>query len=304
MCKKIIHIGANKTASTTLQRHLFAKSRQIIYIGEDCKDYDRYKNSILSLISDDDIHFDSSSASSIFENAAKTAGGKTLVFSSEDIMTSHVPSVCAQRLSKFLPDAEILLVIRNQLTAVPSMYANHGAYLRNVPRRYWRRYVSFDEWMEHSIEFIKYSLLGSFFYYRILQAFTPYFSKDKIHILFYEDLLSNPFKFGDDLCRILSIPPEETVNFIGSKRERRRNSRRQLRYHRLCEYFGGKDFIRCLPGMLIKDRFKSYLEGGPPADGFMTDYWKNTIVELFSKDNALLSAEYKIDLKKHHYPMT
>lgn len=44
MPRAIIHIGANKTGSTTLQRCLFSKTDKLVYLGEDCKDYISYKD--------------------------------------------------------------------------------------------------------------------------------------------------------------------------------------------------------------------------------------------------------------------
>ena len=57
MPKKIIHIGANKTGSTTLQRHLFSKSSQIAYLGEDCWNYIQIKDILNSLCIDDDMYY-------------------------------------------------------------------------------------------------------------------------------------------------------------------------------------------------------------------------------------------------------
>jgi hypothetical protein len=303
MSKSVIHIGANKTGSTTLQRCLFSKSKDLVYIGEDCDDYAVHQDTILSLISDDDIYFKAREAEDLFNRKKEVAGDKTLLFSSEDIMTSHIPALCAKRLSGYLPDAEILLVVRNQLTAVSSMYANHGAYLRNVPRRYWKRFVSFDEWMDHSTNFIKYSLIGSYFYHRILCGFTQYFDRKKVKILFYEDFISNPSDFIKALCAILCIDADEAIQLVSSRRERTRNTMRQWRYHRFCDHFGGRDIIQFIPGATLKRMAKNYIQSGPPAEGFMSDAWRKRVMELYQEDNAKLMNEYGLDLKKHGYPL-
>lgn len=218
-------------------------------------------------------------------------------------MSTRVPSLCARRLHELLPDAQILVVIRNQLTSVPSWYANHGAYLKMVPRRYWRRYVSFDDWMNYCFEFIKYSPLDSYFYYRILGLYEKLFGKENIHILFYEDFIRNTKQFIIDLCGILEIDAEEASRLLEGKRERRRNSMREFRYHKFTGYMGGKDLISYLPGEKLKQMCRRFLEGGPPAGGFMTDYWQNKIEELYGKDNLMLMKEYNVDLKKYGYPL-
>ncbi|MBP7506360.1 MAG: sulfotransferase [Prolixibacteraceae bacterium] len=307
MSKSVIHIGANKTGSTTLQRYLFSKIDKLIYLGEDCNDYNIYKDILNSLILDDDIHYRYLEAKELFNylNTSAKASEKTFIFSSEDVMSSHVPSLCAKRLHEFLPDADILLIIRNQLTAIPSWYANHGAYLKKVPRRYWRRYVCFDEWMDYCIEFMNYSPLDSFFYHRILGLYEPLFGLHKIHILFYEDFVENKTKFIKNICEILEIREYEkkALSFIEGKRERKRHSMRQLKYNKLCSFLGGKDIVDLLPTPSMKKVLRNFLDSGMPADGFVSEKWKKTIEDLYEQDNHKLVEKYKLDLGKYGYPL-
>jgi hypothetical protein len=305
MPQAFIHIGANKTGSTTLQRWLFAKSTDLVYLGEDCAGYENYRDTLNSLVSDDDLHFVYEEAREIFRGFMVSRGEKTFLYSNEDIMTSRVPTQCAQRLHEFLPDAEILVIVRNQLTAIPSFYANHGAYLKMVPRRYWRRYVSFDEWMDYCTEFIKYSPLDSYFYYRILNLYASLFGKQRIHILLYEDFVNDKEGFIHDLCGILRIQEPEALRLLRGKRERRRNTKREFRYHRFRSWFlRGKSFSYHLPfGAAFTRVWYDFLERGAPADGFMSDYWRNKIIELYKEDNTKFAKEYHLRLKEYAYPV-
>lgn len=305
MRRQVIHIGANKTGSTTLQRCLFAECKDLLYLGEDCNGYEKYKVSLNSLVSDDDFHFEEREAKEIFNKFEVSQGERTFVYSNEDIMTSRVPSQCARRLNQFLPDAEILVVIRNQLTAIPSFYANHGAYLKMVPRRYWRQYVSFDDWMGYCTQFIKYSPLDSYFYYRILSLYASLFGREKIHVLLYEDFVNNKVKFIGDLCGILRIDKEEAQRHLQGRRERRRNTRREFRFHKLRSLFlGGRSFGHRLPlGPTLTRIWNKFLEGGPPADGFMSEEWRTRIIDLYKGDNSQLQREYDLPLKELNYPL-
>jgi hypothetical protein len=305
MTYAVIHIGANKTASTTLQRCLFAKSKDLVYLGEDCANYENYRDTLNSLVSDDDIHFSCESARELFKNFLSSIGDKTALYSNEDIMTSRVPTLCAYRLKEFLPDAEIMIVIRNQLTAIPSMYANHGAYLKMVPRRYWRRYVSFDEWMDYCTTFIKYSALDSFFYHRILDLYASLFGKNKLHILLYEDFVNNEEGFIIDLCRILRIEAVEASKLLSGKRERRRNTSRKLRYNQFRSFFfWGRPISHYLPyGKALSRMWWKFLEKGGPANNFMSDYWRSKIFELYREDNLRLSQDYHLALRDYGYPV-
>jgi hypothetical protein len=46
-----------------------------------------------------------------------------------------------------------------------------------------------------------------------------------------------------------------------------------------------------------------FLEGGGPANDFMTDHWRNKIVELYMEDNLKLSQDYHLTLKDYGYPV-
>ena len=152
--RQLIHIGGNKTASTSLQRRLFAKHPGIQYLGEDCEGYTELRTILDSLVADDDSHFNFETAKELFSGRFNVRNkDATCVYSNEDIMTSFLPSVCAARLKALLPDAHVVMVIRNQLSVWPSWYANHGAYLKNVPRRYWKQHVGFDEWLDYCFSF-------------------------------------------------------------------------------------------------------------------------------------------------------
>ncbi|MFC1764318.1 sulfotransferase [Planctomycetota bacterium] len=304
--KTIIHLGANKTGSTTLQRCLFAKSEELLYLGEDCEDYIIHKDTLNSLVSDDDLFFDYQAAKEVFEKKLSGDPTKTSIYSNEDVMASRVPTVCARRLKQLLPDAEILIVLRNQLTAIPSWYANHGAFLKLVPRCHWQRYVPFDDWMNYCIDFINYSPFASFFYHRLLTLYASLFGRDKIHILFYEDFVKNKSAFVRDLCEILDIDSSKALTLLGERRERTRNSERFMRYHKMRNWlFWNRSLSRCIPGgAAMKQQLFRYLESGKPYSGFVSAEWKETIASIYAEDNTKLAEDFDLPLHQYDYPVT
>lgn len=214
MSKQIIHIGANKTGSTTLQRYLFSQSKDLATIGEDCRDYsygtsDEIRKLSDSIILDDDIYYQREEVERLFSTHIEQNKNKTIVYSDEDISMSRLHTICAQRIYSLMPDSHILLVIRDQVTALSSWYTNHGAYLRNVPYRYWRQPVELDEWMEHCFRFPRYSPLDGFKYFQLIELYENLFGKEKITILYYEDFLNTPDLFMKQLSNLLEIEEDE-----------------------------------------------------------------------------------------------
>ena len=303
--KNIIHIGANKAASTTLQRHLFSKSEDLIYFGEDCEDYADSKKIIDSMISDDEIHFSLKDTKKIFNNKLKTNNKKTFVFSSEDILTSRVPSQCAKRLYEILPNSKILIILRNQIDAIQSWYANHGAYLKQVPKSYWRRYVSFDDWIEYCFEFHKYSPLESFLYHTHLNLYRKHFGMNNIHILLFEDFIYSKPKFISQLSDILEINPSKVNKLLKNKHERPRKTKRQHIYHKIKSQYFHK--IKINDSKFISHHFRSlfnrYLHSGDKFTFNINKVWRNKLLKYYLNDNKLLKKNYSIDIEKYNYPL-
>lgn len=305
MTRSVIHIGANKSGSTTLQRCVFPYSQNLVYLGEDGEGYGDCKELLNSLVSDDDMYFMAKEAAQLFASYLLRSEGKTFLYSNEDIMTSRIPVQCARRLHALVPNARILAVVRNQMTAIPSWYANHGAYLRHVPRSYWHRYVSFDAWMDYCTAFIKYSPIDGFFYHRILNLYASLFGKENVHVLLYEDFVHQKETFVNDLCQILGIDERDALKRLNGPRERRRNTGRELRYHKFrSSFLRDVSFSRYLPGgKRLKRMWMKFLEAGPPADGFMSQDWKDKITALYREDNTRLAEAFGLPLERYQYPL-
>ncbi len=305
--RPVIHIGANKTGSTTLQRALFPRSAGLVYLGEDCSGYDAYKDTLNSLVSDDDLYFQPEKTSDLFRACSAEAdrSDKTFIYSNEDITQSRVPMLCAKRLHTLLPNAKILLVIRNQYSAVNSWYISHGAYARNVPRSYWRRYVSFDDWMSYCTTFKNYGPLDGFLYHQILSCYVPFFGKENVHVLLFEDFLHNKNTFIADLCKILNIDSKEALTLLGERRERKGKTLREFRYHQFRNsFFWGLSLSHFLPfGKQLAKFWNNFLAQGKPAGDFISESWRKKLREIYAEDNARLAREYDLPLIKYGYPI-
>jgi len=303
--KIVVHIGANKTASTTLQRCLFSQHDGLDYLGHDGQGFERYGDLVTSLTNDDDLYFPRERCVDLFENYRNKNSRKTLLYSDEDIMTSHFPTVCARRLYEFFPEAEILIVVRNQMTAIPSYYANHGVHLRPAPPSHFRRYVSLDDWMNYCQMFISRSPLAGFFYNRILCLYAELFGKDRIHVLFFEEFVKDKRSFVDKLCQIINIDSESAMNLLAEAHERKRRSGREIEYLKFRnKFFWGVPVLKWAPGGdWLAKRIQSFLESGSPAKVQLTDHWKEKITEMYSEDNKKFAQNFSLDLKKYNYPM-
>jgi|688.fasta_scaffold32835_7 hypothetical protein len=301
----VIHIGANKTASTTLQRALFSKHDGLHYMGEDAVGYEGYASIVNSMVNDDDLYFPFDECAELFNKHLREDVEKTMLYSNEDVMTSRIPKTCARRLHDFLPDAEILLVVRNQYTAIPSFYANHGAFLKPAPPSYFRRHVSIEDWIRYQVVFIKYGALASFMFNRLLSVYAELFGEQRIHVLLFEEFVENKQRFIEKLSDVLRINSNEASKLLQSGHERKRYTNRMLAYNKLrTSFFWGVPFSNYLPfGHSIAKQLSEFLSAGDPAKVVLSNEIRQVIYGLYCEDNAALAAKYNLPLAQYGYPI-
>jgi hypothetical protein len=300
----VAHIGANKAASTTLQNHLFATHPSIHYVGEGSRNYDRYRPILLNFLGADDIFWNRTTAEIFFREELSAAKDKTFVFSSEDIMTSPTASLCAQRLRSLLGPADILLIIRDQLSAICSYYASHGAYLRPAPMPHYKRHVPLVNWLEYNFDVLQYGPITGFDYWSIAEHFAVLFGSDRIKILVYEEISAQPDRFCSDLALLLGISPSDVRETINSVRERRRVSERRFYYDRIRSYLGvgARRGNSAVDGGLSRHLTK-LLDGGAAMTPKIPDEWRARIIERYAKGNARLAQKYGLPLNQYGYPL-
>jgi len=289
--KCVLHIGANKTASTLLQRRLFALHPSIEFLGEGCAGDDDLHVKIRSLIHGDDSFYSEAQTKRLFDSAASRPGKKVFVFSSEDILTARHPSVCAARLKTLMPQAEVVLVMRNQLKVWPSWYINHGAYLKGVPRPYWRRYVTFDDWLEYCFAFPDQSPVEAMNYYRYFQIFERLFGAERIKLLLYEDLRDRPVVFYQQWARILGVEGSDVSAYLQGHTERARLTKRRHSFHRWSSVFPA---IKFLDGQ--------WLDKGQAAQIEIPLRWRSRIYEHYAPTNSAIERLTGLSLSSYGYP--
>jgi hypothetical protein len=196
---------------------------------------------------------------------------KNILISSEDICSSPAIDLCSLRLSKLLPSAEILIVIRNQFHALNSWYNFTGHLFKFGPKQVYKKKILFNDWIKYIYDFrdynttpIQLSPISSMNYSEILSIFLENFPFAKVHILFYEDFFYNKNISLLKLSKIFNLK---------------------------------KDFIN-------RNFFqKKFLNSSNKKKNIIKKKYKNLLFEYFAKSNRILQKEYNLDLKKYNYPI-
>ncbi|WP_170359594.1 sulfotransferase [Ruegeria arenilitoris] len=198
----LVHIGYHKTATSSLQQQLFSAPDAPFATPHGDRKY------ILSnrIVLPQPMTYDPAETREMYESFLKKSqdSGQVPVFSHERF--SGYPAsggfdstIIADRLQRTFPDAYILVVFREQLSSILSMYSQyitdggHGSlktYL-SEPEPNLRRAPMFSE------EFYR--------YHRLFKFYQDKFGKDRVLGLAYEQFISEPDSFVETLCNFVGV---------------------------------------------------------------------------------------------------
>lgn len=127
--KVLIHVGLPKTASTTLQRHVFCKRELGFVPFSGDGSYGGSSDAVHFFISVNDLAFDAAECRRHFDAAAREveADDCVLVLSQERLIGNpdkgeYYGKSSAERLNEVFPEAHVLMVVREQCKYALSSY--------------------------------------------------------------------------------------------------------------------------------------------------------------------------------------
>jgi hypothetical protein len=117
--------------------------------------------------------------------------------------------LAAKRMKEIIPDAKLILSLRNPVEQIISRYF----FL--VARQMYNK--TFEEALDENPDLIEYAL-----YYKHIQRFLRYFSRDQILILIYDDLIIDERAFLKEIYRFMGVnnnffPPKINEKILTSR---------------------------------------------------------------------------------------
>lgn len=237
----VIHVGFPKAASTTLQKSLFSQHSELINlglyptknIGLDTHNSDKdaiylrddklksfYQN-IVRLNESDYLRCDNHKNFDHISSSYLKKGHKTAVFSHEGLNSVFFANKDfqekANRLKSYIPDAKILIVVRNQYQWLQSQYRDHPFDPRNFTNG---KPMSFDDWFQTIVEHndtIK--LLNNLNYYNVASCYRRLFGKEKVCVLQFETLVDSVESFSKKIALFLEVDEKETCSILCGRHE-------------------------------------------------------------------------------------
>ena len=200
--KKIFHVGLHKTATTFLQNQVF---NNLLHTEQITRPYTQHNHAFNMMQYADDTLYDEN----LFLEEINKFNNKNVIFSDESfsgkpIFFSHINrTMIAKRIKKAVPDAEIILFLRDQKKILYSKYLTYLKYLNG-----WKSiedffYIHKTNYTYEDYKNLKKASLDSLFfntngeyinldiykYSKIIELYKSLFHK--VHIFLYEDLKDN-----------------------------------------------------------------------------------------------------------------
>lgn len=301
----IIHPGFLKTATTTLQNHLFAAHPELFSLGLP------HHSEIQTRIAEefrkiDGIDYDEETLRLSIQTALKDKPPDASLVLSDESFTANAYLLypIAKRLHTFFPDATILFTIRNQLDSIRSFYARHGRVLTNVPAPYTDRHITFNNWLTHAYHNRSTSYLGLIEYHRTIELYEHLFGRERIHIVLFEELKYNQTAFIHQIAEVLSVNATTVQHLLSGKHAHKQESARLVLYDRFMKRFIPKSWLQALLPYTTRLRkyMRASLHRGAPKKISIPAPWIPQLKGLYQAGNRLLVEKYDLPLAQHHYP--
>lgn len=289
-----IHPGFVKTATSTLQRHVFPHHPEIAFLGLPAPT-DELDWAIRHLCQADSTVWRAERVAAILRAAAEAAPPDRLLLVSYENFALHESTdkgLVAERLADLLPGATILFTIRRQEELVTSWYLTK---LRQRIKR--KAFIPFEEWYWLERREPHLSILDDLRYTPTIEAYRRLFGAERVHVVPFELLRREPAAFARACATALGVDPATFARLLSGRRE---NAAMSQRYFDFWRRFG-----HLLPRRLARKWARRMpMHDGPPARIPLPEPIRADIARLVAEDNRRLAELTSLDLVSLGYTVT
>jgi len=289
----VVHIGYPKTASTFLQTHVFPNLDGCAFLTHWGDAAAELRPLIRNLYWADDDHYLQETLRT-FIAEWRTAHPGPLLLSDENLAGGLYPiddnwERNARRIHDQLPDAHVLVVVREQRALMRSAYSLH------VQRG---GYVSFADLLAGRAERARF-VPEIFCFHHLVVRYRELFGADRVTVMPYEQLARDPGRFASEVSSLVSGRPVDVPQPTGSRANvslspvSLRIMRRTNRMFRKSTY-NAHPTVRRVPAAaklrpvlhatvdrVVPPSFSRRIDDGTPAD--LAD-----VLEMFAESNTIL----------------
>jgi hypothetical protein len=286
-----IHPGMVRTATSTLQRHVFTNHHEIFYLGLPAPS-DELHWAVTHVCQADSVHLEPDRLHDVFEAAIGIASHDQKVMISYEnfaFCKSKDKGLIAERLHALFPQASILFTIRRQEDLVVSRYLTD---LRKLVKL--RSFIEFEDWYWFGYREAYRHIFDDLYYNEIISYYIDLFGKSQVHVHLFEQLKEDAAAFSAGFAGSLGVSPREFHELLGQSRD---NAAMTRAYYQFWRHFG-----HLLPRRIVRKLSRrTDHRPGKPARVEMSAEIRAHLASIYSDGNARLMATVGVDLARHGY---
>ncbi len=288
-----LHPGMVKTATSTLQRHVFSHHPQIHFLGLPAP-MPELEWAIRHVCQADSTRFEPDRLNAVLAEGLTTAArGSHPLISYENfaLHESKDKGLVADRLAALFPNARVLFTIRRQEDLVTSWYLTK---LRTRIKR--KAFIPFEEWYWTKAREPWGSILDDLCYHQTIRRYEERFGAQHVAVLTFEAFVAEPAAFLRNIAAFLEVEADPFSTLIEGKRENVAMSARYLAFwHRASPF---------LPRKLVRKWSRRLtFAGGDKARITLPAAIRADIQERVATDNATLARSRDLDLASWGYTL-
>jgi hypothetical protein len=306
----LVHIGLAKTATTTLQNHVFTRQQRFRYLGKIANGYSDVLMSelVARVMRQDSLAYDAITAQSLLDTLRlhdERCGDLRPLLLSDEGLSGEARAdraLIAERLHRLFMPARILIVLRAQPRLLASLYLNwvKSSGERWLPFGDWLAEYYGKPWPERPRIGLDYDGL--------VRTYEDLFGSDNVVVLPFEWIAQKPTVFARALNELLGMTVDDIEAQLAGSRENIRLSERHqaaLAVQNLLPSGTNLALIgrRILPLPLYR-RVRDFTTSGRRiAVPELSGEWPARLAALCGEGNTALARRRQLPLATLGYPM-
>lgn len=303
-----IHIGFSKTGTTSLQKHLFSKHPHVKYHGKPFAD-EKLKTFLHRLIMEESISYNPGPLKNYLEEtrARELSPSQHAVVLSDEMFVSYSKArdkgIVAHRLHDIFAPCKIMITIRHQFELLKAAYLSRGRFLSNVPSKFEGLAVSFEEWLDLSLENYERGYINHADYYKTISYYAHVFGKENVRVFLLEDFIYNKKKYIDDLALFLGVDAGMAFDTVKDAHEHKEITQADLDYElQISRFFPFHRSKMVSKALKLYNSIANRAKKASPAQVEIPGRLVGKFNQIFGEGNKKLGDEFALPLNIYHYP--
>ncbi|MCJ8329119.1 MAG: sulfotransferase domain-containing protein [Lentisphaeria bacterium] len=309
----LLHVGLEKTGSSTLQETLLYKHPQVHYLGK-IKGNDSKQKSCLDEITyrildpilwnlDEPMNTEATLALFHDKLLPSVSEDQILVGSWEGLGSQAIKAQIEMlnRTQAIFGGCRIMITLRNPLSRLPSLYLQnlYGNFMKQKKGIFDSHdYVDIETWFSKRMSNEK-----LFTYVDFIQSSIEQLGRENVGIFLFEELKEDPNAYYKSICEFMGIDSEIGVSLTQNKHVNPRMSEEQLTYMHSIQSSFFKRSLNSFRSVKSRKNALRAKKSGPPAKVILTDHIIQKVSDASREGHRWLVENLNLPLERYGYPL-